>query len=406
LVPTVDFVLGRTESGKSTTMSAIQMLRLLRIIRLIRLVKIVQPLYRLALGIAEAIQGMFWVLIFLLMMLYAWAILLTRLIGRDLNGNRIVYIPDENESKEEVCCGGCSLSAMDVPGDEIRAMFHSVSSSMFMLFESMSCWSLMRFTPLFDSMPMMRLAAVFFYIFAAWVLLAVMTGVVSEKMIAAREKLNLDDANRGEQKQGMALQMLSDLFEKADADSSGEISREEFNTMLMWTDVTKQLMQHTSVNAQDLNELFEWLDHDKDGVVSVKEFLDGFKWLNSQVTPKSFLKLQEEVAADLRKLEKRLVTFVNECFDVLIAAVSQPLRKIHAVTEQIQRLDVQLCTRSMKDEELTVDGLCSELRRAGPPSRAALQDLEDRLSERLDHLSGLVERLAELQGLGQVRLKR
>jgi len=83
LVPIVDFVMGVEQTTRSAFMSVIQMLRLLRIIRLIRLVKIVQPLYRLALGIAEAIQGMFWVLVFLAMMLYAMAILLTRLIGHD-----------------------------------------------------------------------------------------------------------------------------------------------------------------------------------------------------------------------------------------------------------------------------------------------------------------------------------
>lgn len=152
-LPLMDFITGvHGERSQSTFMSAIQMLRLLRIIRLIRLVKIVQPLYRLALGIAEAIQGMFWVLVFLAMMLYAMAIVLTRILSHPSMGGHhadVDEVLDDSESGvTQVCSGGCSLAALDVAPAKVRAMFHSVTSSMFVLFESMSCWSLMRFSPL------------------------------------------------------------------------------------------------------------------------------------------------------------------------------------------------------------------------------------------------------------------
>jgi len=214
--------------------------------------------------------------------------------------------------------------------------------------------------------------------------------------------MNYEAQDRADERSGLAMQVLENLFHRADADGSGEISKEEFNTMLMWTDMTKQLMQHSTINIQDLNELFEWLDHDKDGVVSIKEFIDGFRWLNDTISPKSFLKLQEETSVDIRNLQKKLVDFANDRFDALIAAVLQPLRKIHAVTEQIQRLDIQLCGGRTE----TLDGMCAELRRSGPPTRQALEDLEDRLSQRLDKLRDMVDNLDRLQAKGLVRLKR
>merc|ERR1712151_519353 len=71
--------------GHGNHMSVLFMLmrmgRLLRIVRLFRLVRIVRPLFELAMGIMEAVQGMFWVLVFMIMTLYSTAILCTRLIG-------------------------------------------------------------------------------------------------------------------------------------------------------------------------------------------------------------------------------------------------------------------------------------------------------------------------------------
>ncbi|CAE6957980.1 Scn10a [Symbiodinium natans] len=76
-------VLSGQKSSKSSVLQVMQLLRLLRIARLIRIVKIIPPLYSLAVGIGEALQGMFWVLIFLFMLLYACAILTARRSWRD-----------------------------------------------------------------------------------------------------------------------------------------------------------------------------------------------------------------------------------------------------------------------------------------------------------------------------------
>lgn len=104
------------------------MARLLRIVRLFRLLKIVRPLYELAQSITEALQGMFWMLVFMIVTLYSVAILCTRVIG---HGNIIGEDADEDLQK-------------------IKEMFSSVSTSMFTLFGTVSSWSLMKFVPLFE----------------------------------------------------------------------------------------------------------------------------------------------------------------------------------------------------------------------------------------------------------------
>merc|ERR1719387_1470166 len=95
-----------------------RMLRLLRIVRLFRLVKIVRPLFQLAQGVLEALQGMFWVLVFMIMTLYATAILCTRFIGHG------ACLSDVMQQDEEV--------------KKIQKMFSSVPESMFSLFGTMT----------------------------------------------------------------------------------------------------------------------------------------------------------------------------------------------------------------------------------------------------------------------------
>merc|ERR1719301_495878 len=99
----------------------LRMARLLRIVRLFRLIKIIRPLYELAQGILEALQGMFWVLVFMIMTLYASAMLCQLFIG---NGNIFAADTDPKDSKP------------------FRVMFETVSSSLFALFGTMSSWSL------------------------------------------------------------------------------------------------------------------------------------------------------------------------------------------------------------------------------------------------------------------------
>lgn len=381
LVPTAEAVLqfftqSKQKHKRNIILQAMGILRMLRIIRLIRLVKIVKPLYTLALGVGEAMQGMFWVLVFLFMLLYAIAIICTRLIGHG------AVLPDQDPDNvnEEV--------------EEIRQMFHSVFGSMFVLFELMSCWSLIPLTPLFTRLPILKLLFVIFYIFSAWALLAVMTGVVSEKMIAVREQINIDEKDSNK-KGAIDNEALMKQFRKVDVNNDGCITQEEFDTLMADAEAMRLLMTYANVNAQDLQDLFEWLDSDKDETISVKEFVEGFRWLNETVTPKSFVKLQEKLSSDLRLVEVRLVHFINERFDALIQSVKLPLRKINAVTTQVQRLDA------------TCSEMSQLLRERGRVqlTRQGLAEAERRIGGRIDALLEAVETLAMLQKEGRVTLE-
>lgn len=337
----------------SVVFMLMRMARLLRIVRLFRLVRIVRPLYELAQGVLEALQGMFWVLVFMVMTLYSVAILCTRLIGHgDLISEEMA---DDHEIRR------------------IQDMFTTVEESMFTLFGTMSSWSLMKFVPLFEEMPVLRPLFVLFYVYSAWALLAVMTGVVSENMIAIREQMIKEDEHRDEVRKMMVTKTLMELFREADTDNSGTVSREEFNSMLRSPELIKKLQKNTSMKPEDLAELFEWLDHDGVGTITIEQFMRGFKWVNEPLRAKSLVKLQERLANELKNLESSVTSVVEKRVGEVQKLVAAPLRKVHAITEQLQSLDVHF-------GDLRA-GLQLDLITA--PSEQ-LQDLEDRLNSKID----------------------
>merc|ERR1719471_1982890 len=103
---------------------------------------------------------------------------------------------------------------------------------MFTLFGTMSSWSLLKFVPLFGDMPWLKPLFVVFYVYSAWALLAVMTGVVSENMIAIREQMVKEDEAREEMRKTAITKTLIELFQESDTDHSGTVSKMEFENML------------------------------------------------------------------------------------------------------------------------------------------------------------------------------
>lgn len=309
-----------------------RMLRLLRIVRLFRLVKIVRPLFQLAQGVLEALQGMFWVLVFMIMTLYAAAILCTRFIGHG------AILHEEFQDDDDL--------------QPIKKMFCTVPQSMFTLFGTMTSWSLLKFEPLFDPFPALQPLFVLFYVFSAWALLAIMTGVVSENLIAIRDQMVKDDEAKEEKRKQNITNTLFDLFAKADADRSGSVSRAEFNAMLKDPMLMKLLMKNSNLRVQDLHDLFDWLDHDGGGTITIDEFMNGFKWVNDPLSAKSIVKLQERLVADVNTMRDDTMQKTQERFNQVIDICSHPIKKVHAISEQMDNLD-DMCSnlkRSMKQD--------------------------------------------------------
>lgn len=338
--------------------------RLLRIVRLFRLVRIVRPLFELAQGVLEALQGMFWVLVFMVMTLYAAAIVCTRLIGHGDALSEDMLSEDSTQS--------------------IQVMFSDVQTSMFTLFGTVSSWSLLKFSPLFEDFPILRPFFVLFYIYSSWALLSVMTGVVSENMIAIREQMLQDDKQKEELRKAKVTEMLNSIFKKGDVNNDGTVSRGEFELMMKNPELVKQLKYNVHMRPQDLQDLYDWLDRGDDGVISIDAFMSGFKWVNEPLKAKTLVKLQDRLNRDLTAMANDVTATLDKRIREVQQLVVTPLRKIHAVTEQMQSLDVQF-----GDLRVDLQDIAGEL-----PTLEEIHHVEQRLREQLASVS---ERLDALE---------
>merc|ERR1712232_641822 len=230
--------------------------------------------------------------------------------------------------------------------------------------------------------PAFRVFFVVFYIYSAWALLAVMTGVVSENMIAIREQMLREEAKKDDMRKEHILNFLGDLFRRADSDNSGQISRDEFDMMLRSPELVKKLMKYSKMEPKDLEELFEWIDHDGSGTINLTEFMDGFKWINEPLRAKSLVKVYQRFGDDARAVRRHVVDIIERKFNEVNSLLGEPLRKVHAICEQMQTLD---CTFGEFAHEVQ--------KPMDVPTQQELRSAEQRLAAKLKRVSMRLEEI-------------
>lgn len=293
-IPISSLLLGtKSTSGFGRLVLLVRMLRMLRILRLLKLVKAIRPLYSLALGVTQAMQSIFWVLVFLVVTLYAFAILATRTIGH------AKFIQEDP----------------DLPPAS-RELFGSMWDSFCALFSIMNQQNWEAMGPLLDKIPAIKPVYVLFTICSTWALLSVLTGMVSDNMMSVRESQAQKDEEAVEERRIWVARWLRGVFAAADKDGSMTLEREEYRELLKSPFHLKRLQQVAKVPMQDLMQMFDILDVDHNGLIEFQEFLVGFEWLNEPISGKSLLKLGHEIRTSSKAVEELLLN-LSESMDGL-----------------------------------------------------------------------------------------
>merc|ERR1719487_1946985 len=67
--------------------------------------------------------------------------------------------------------------------------------------------------------------------------------------------------------------------------------------------------------------------------------MNGFKWVNEPLSAKTIVKLQERLIADVNVMRDDTITLMNGRFAQVMEICSHPIRKVHAISEQMDNLD-------------------------------------------------------------------
>jgi len=242
-----------------------RMLRLLRILRLLKLVKAVLPLYRLAMGMLRAFQGVIWVFALTLVVLYAYSILMTHLIGHGLLGT----VGDESPR-----------------GIDAQVLFRDVPASMFQLFKIMN-GDLSDLESIMMQSRLMRILIGVFLITAHWGLLAVLTAVVSDNIITVTQEQVAEEAEANE---ATVVENLTRLLSRVDADGNDEISKEELVAWLKCPQHSEELKEVCQLSPSDVVDVWEIMN--MGGCVQLTDLVQALRIAKRTVSEKSMFRVE------------------------------------------------------------------------------------------------------------------
>jgi len=324
-------------------MMLMRMMRLMRILRLVKLVKSVRPLFILVTGVLSALQGVAWVLVLTVVVLYAMGIMATRLIGH----------------------GMLFPAGADIP-ESILIPFQTVPDSMFTLFRVMSGAAsddeATAIDELMKALPTVKFAFVFFMITSSWTLLSILTAVVSENMITCtgqqEEEMKLAHA---EEDREAHTKDLKDLFSSIDESGDGEVDQAEIKKFLDDTSKAMETAKLCRVPLRDVFDVIQTLSLDG-APVNMNKFVECLVDVGNPVTEKSVM-----------KLESRL-TNLQEKSQEAMQAITQELRAVEGVAQkQVENLKLEELIAS------TIASLEERMKEVQQKTAQAFETLENRL---------------------------
>jgi len=262
-----------------------RMMRLLRILRLLRLLKSFRPLYKLTMGVLEAMQAMYWVLIFTVIVLYASGILFRSVVGR-----------------------GILLSGHQ--NDDARKYFSSVPQSMFHLFRLMN--GLTPADSLLSNVPL-KILYIFFLVISNWAVLSILTAVVCDNMIiSTQEHEEAENQDTLQRDRAEGKNRLNHVFKQLDKDGNGQLSECEFHSLMGNRDLCDELCAASGLKVRDLHDMFTFLSYQGDDGqwrIDYTDFIEKLQYEGKEVRERSLFRVQKQ----FRLLEQR----IDRKFDIV-----------------------------------------------------------------------------------------
>lgn len=269
-----------------------RMLRILRVLRIFRL-PCMKKLNIIVAGLVASFTVVFWIAVMLGGVMFISAIVCTDFVGKHA----------ERWGDE---------------ADEIRLLFGSMKNSTITLFNFLTLADWSGVTRLvMKQEPGMTFFFLSYVIFAAMVILSLLTGVLADHMNTVREAEEQEEVDVSRKEQSAATRAEFKAFKEADREGTHLIGKEQFLEVLQDSHVRKELEDcGVDLESFDPEDIFQCFDSKASGTITWSEFRSGMEELRLGVTPKQIFKLEvslrravreccEELTDELQALERK-----------------------------------------------------------------------------------------------------
>jgi hypothetical protein len=340
----VDLIVSNVAMGGKDTLM-LRILRLSRIARILRLIKLYQPLYLLIESLQKSVSIVMWVMLLLLVTLYAFAIFIARTVG-------------QNEVFD---------------GSEVQEHFISVPRSMLALFTVLTFegWYWDFAQPICNEMPAMAIFFILFLCATSFSVLNVFTAMIVEATMGNARDLKCEVTAYEHLKRMKHVKKLKDLFNKMDTNGDGELQIEELMVMLEDEEVNKAL-RDVGIPKTETLSFFELLDLDKSSSLTIQEFVDGCIRMSGEVLmARDITMSQYTLQRDLRKVQDELLQAVQanekrwETFDTRVEYLNSKIVDLtNEVNFNANHSPDQSVSQGPNPEEECLEQFCALLEQA------------------------------------------
>lgn len=289
--------------------------RLLKLARIIRLLRFFKELWLLVASFGAAFKTLAWTFFLLVMVLYVFAILFVKLLGKE----------------------------SDDP--EIDEWFGNLPGAMFTLFQIMTLegWA--------DICRVILATPQWFMVFVILIFIMICTFAIMNTVMAVIVQHTLNEAmdqredmmKKAQEEFQRVAKDLVKIFHEADVDRSGMLSKEEFVNALANPKVRKVLQgldlgtDISVLDSEEIGVLFSTIDVDGNNELHPEEFVDGMMRMRGEARARSIFELHCHV----QKQHKVLFTTVGK--------IQSDQEKL---TEKVGSLESALCAQTESMEKL------------------------------------------------------
>jgi len=310
------------EGGTQNFVSIIRVLRLFRIARIVRLLRFFETLWLLIIGVCDAMRTLVWAWVLITIIIFVFAIFMTRAMG----------IP---HGKEDWV---------------VQEQFGRVENSMFTLFQIMTLegWPDIARNAM-DYEPWIWILFIVFLLTTTFSIMNVIVAVIVEGTLGNANDRNADAIKRQAAELEKHASKVAEMFCATDADSDGQVTKDEFMTSMKRPDVLAYLSE-VGIDMRQAENLFDILDYDDSGSLDADEFSRGVLKARGEAQAQDVLSVQCELWRYELKIKDEL--------QALCIRVDADMSKVDEQLDLL-RMDVSGLDEVMSDLDVPEDNLQS-----------------------------------------------